>query len=315
MVSPSRPTESRLLLVQSYEIMRDVKSVLAIMVVLLVSGQSRSQGTAIITVRKLAFEVTGGRFPFPKNDIFILDNPSSRPRHLAAGLHPVWSPDGQKVAYCVLKGIGTARVEKGSVQVIGADGSGRTQLADVDLGGCPTDWSPDGQRIALDTPGRIMIVGKNGGTATQVAIGYGAHWSPDGKKLVFCRNSPDNHPTGSIWIANADGSDARRVFADDSEVLEANWGTEGQSILFTSVRDHNRRAEIFRVKLDGSDLQIVAADKHLSLYFPILSPDGHALVADGIRSGEVNVVLIDLMSGRSSVLARGSHPSVLWEQK
>ncbi len=266
-------------------------------------------------MRKLAFEVTGGRFPFPKNDIFILDYPSSKPRHLAAGLHPVWSPDGQKVAYCVLKGIGTARVEPGPVQVIGADGSGRTQLADVDLGGCPTDWSPDGQRIALDTPGRIMIVGKNGGTVTQGAIGYGAHWSPDGKKLVFCRNSPDNHPTGSIWIANADGSGARRVVEDNSEVLEANWGAEGQSILFTSVRDHSGRAEIFRVKLDGSDLQIVAADTHLALYFPVLSPDGHALVADGIRSGEVNVVLIDLVSGHSSVLARGSHPSVLWEQK
>jgi hypothetical protein len=50
------------------------------------------------------------------------------------------------------------------------------------------------------------------------------------------------------------------------------------------------------------------------LYFPVLSPDGTQVVVDGIEDRETNVVLLDLVNHHVKVLARGLHPSVLWDK-
>jgi Tol biopolymer transport system component len=96
-------------------------------------------------------------------------------------------------------------------------------------------------------------------------------------------------------------------------VLQAVWSSDAKTIIFTSEREH-KKSEIFRVNLDGSGLDVLVADKHLSLYSPIVSPDSQHLVVEGLEAGQdPRVLMLDLGSHNSTVLARGLHASVLWQ--
>jgi len=248
-----------------------------------------------------------------RDDIFVMEYPTAKPRRVAAGMSPVLSPDGQKIAYCVRSGLGTRHIGIGQMHVVNVDGSSDKQIMNLEGGACPCDWSADG-RLALVSNGVIYVTNANGDYGTKITRGGTPRWSPDGKKLVFIRAGDAPKSDDAIWIIDADGANAQKIIEDNSQVLEAQWGPDKNSILFTSTREHKNRAEIFSVNLDGSNLHVFASDKHLSLFFPIASPDGSMLVADGIDSDEKIVLLLDVASRQKTVLAKGLHPSVLWER-
>jgi TolB protein len=263
------------------------------------------------SIKSLAIEL-GPNFPAP--DIAVIVSPNSKPKRLVKGLNPVWSPDGQKIAYCVRDGHGF-----GQMQEINADGSGHMQLTNVKGGACPTDWSPDGEEIAFIAYGAtpsVLVMSKTGENVRRITDGYGARWSPDGTKLVLCRNAEHRGASNSIWVVNADGTGPKKVIEDDSPLLEAAWFPNGRSIVFSSERESKRRSALFRVNLDGTGLESVALDKRLSLYFPVVSPDGTQILADAYSSGsgEGTVMLFDLASREGRLLTHGAHPSVLWQK-
>lgn len=264
------------------------------------------------SIKSLAIEVGPS---FPVAEITVIASPNSKPKRLVKGLNPVWSPDGDKIVYCVRDGPGF-----GQIQVINADGSGHIQLTKLRGGACPTDWSPDGEKIAFTAYGAktpsILVMSKNGENLKEIGDGYGARWSPDGRKLVFCRPADRRGASDSIWFANADGTGLTKVIEDNSPVLEVAWFPDGKSIVFSSERESKHRSALFRVHLDGTGLEAVAVDKQLSLYFPIVSPDGTQILADAYPggSGEGSVVLFDLASHHGSVLTQGKHPSVIWQK-
>jgi Tol biopolymer transport system component len=287
---------------------------------LLASGQQgSSQASTRVAgykIRKLAFEVIRENPPFRQTDIFVIAYPNTKPKRLVEGTNPAWSPDGERVAYCGREGRGVWQI-----QLVNADGSGQTQLTKLKGGACGSDWSPDGEKMVFTAPGAkgsaIFVMGKDGGNVTEITVGYGARWSPDGKRLLFCRNAESRRDSGSIWIANWDGSGATKVIEDNSNVLEATWFPDGKSIAFSSTREHKNMSAIFRVNVDGSGLEPVAVDREFGLYFPVFSPDALQLVTDGFTDhpDDGGVLLRDLTSHHTSVLAHGIHPSVLWEKR
>lgn len=284
----------------------------------LANGQSsNAQAPANPVVKKIAFEVRHERDLTPQVEIFILAFPAAKPTRLVEGLAPIWSPTGQKLAFCTRTGDGF-----GQVEIVNADGSGRMQLTQLRGGACPTDWSADGETILATAYGtgtsNIFTMSQKGQNIAQLAHGYGAHWSPDGSQIVFCRAAETRGSHGSIWIADSDGKNAKLVIEDDSPVLEVSWFPDGKSLAFASRRNPKREAAIFRVNSDGSGLQEIASDKHLPLFFPVVSPDGSQLVVDGIINGinspDSRVLLLDLRTNHTSTLAHGLHPSVIWEK-
>jgi Tol biopolymer transport system component len=275
------------------------------------------QSTPTYVVKKLAFEVSGGGFPVPRSDIFVLEATGAKPRRLVEGSSPAWSPDGGRIAYCVRSGSGY-----GEIQVINQDGSGHAQVTKTRYGGCLPDWSPDGENIAFTAHGgktpRVVVIAKNGENPTEITNGFGARWSPNGKQLLFCKPAERHGESGSIWIINADGSGGRKVIEDNSTVLEPSWSPDGNSIVFASEREG--KSAIFRVNLDGNGLGKFASDDKLAFFFPLFSPDGKQLVVDGYnhtdrwgRSG--TVLLLDLAGHNGRVLAQGIHPAVLWQRQ
>jgi Tol biopolymer transport system component len=123
---------------------------------------------------------------------------------------PVWSPDGKLISYPGL--------DYDSLDAIRPDTSGFRTIADgVGPGG--HDWSPDGARIVFASQtgvdSYIAVMRRNGtGRRRLVRNGRDPAYSPDGRRIVFVRNSPlrgrfyrhcDDTFGQSLWLMRASG--------------------------------------------------------------------------------------------------------------
>jgi Tol biopolymer transport system component len=105
--------------------------------------------------------------------------------HGAEGGGPVWSPDGEKIAF----------YDYGAINVINADGSGRRSITNTELiEGFPT-WSPDGEKIAFtcyrygDEQSALYVINADGSDRTRLAtdVGETVSWGSGQQRCVAGR--------------------------------------------------------------------------------------------------------------------------------
>jgi Tol biopolymer transport system component len=156
---------------------------------------------------------------------------------------PAWSPDSTRIAFERAVGAGASHPASGSqIAVVPRSGKGLRVLTKGEGDRYRPSWSPNGEQIAFEKNGSVVVMHSDGtdahvltrGTEPQFApngnkvlyssrglatFGLGgegvrqltktegdraATWSPDGRLIAFVRNS-------SIWVVRADGTHARRV--------------------------------------------------------------------------------------------------------
>jgi len=96
-------------------------------------------------------------------------------------------------------------------------------------------------------------------------------WSPDASSIAYSEFSvgPDtSEKTWSIWIAQADGSERRRVVDHATWVT---WSPDGLRLAFASERDGN--SDIYTVGVDGENLRRITSDEASDSH-PAWAPDG-----------------------------------------
>jgi TolB protein len=181
--------------------------------------------------RKLAFYAGRGGCGPGCRDLYVLNSDGSGLRNLTAKLpagirlalgpasDPVWSPDGQMIAFAH-----RCRPECGlnpgggePIYVVKADGSRLRKLTPKPVGTSRDPaWSSDGRKIAFvserDGNSEIYVMNANGSGQRNLtrnpAFDADPAWSPDGRKIAFVSKRDGGY---GVYVMNADGSGQRRL--------------------------------------------------------------------------------------------------------
>lgn len=98
------------------------------------------------------------------------------------------------------------------------------------------DVHPKGDRIVFDLLGDVYTLPIGGGKAECITSGVAFDsqpvYSPDGARIAFIS---DRSGSENVWIANADGSDARQLSQDTSNEAHTSpaWAADGKSVYVT----------------------------------------------------------------------------------
>ena len=186
-----------------------------------------------------------------------VDGRNQRPLIDIAGAQraPVFSPDGQKIAFESKAPMQGTDSEPGSTEnndtleiyVIDIDGTNKKQLTHNDVDDGHPTWAPNGKQIAftgmVDDIYHIFNVNADGGTVQQLTYGtIGSHYhsifSPDGKRIIYVSNA-HNHYT--LWTMDADGTNKTQLTNHIGAHFEPSLSTDGKTLVFSSDRsDHMR---------------------------------------------------------------------------
>ncbi len=105
-------------------------------------------------------------------------------------------------------------------------------------------------------------------------------WAPTGRRLAFVagRNAPSSHDiTGSanLYVADADGSHARRLTRGSSRVGGAAWSPDGRRLVFVQTAANGSGSSLWIVGINGGQARRLT-QRHVDLE-PSWAPDGHTI--------------------------------------
>jgi Tol biopolymer transport system component len=207
-----------------------------------------------------------------------------------------------------------------------ADGSHTDRVTSGEFHDDVPAWSPDGSTMAFQTdraPAGIWVVEADGSNlrpliADRPDFVGPAHpaWSPDGHSIAFdaaANDSAADYP-GVIMIADADGTNARRVAKFTEGLAWPSWSPDGGTITFDA--DTNGMGPfIFSVKTDGTLLRrLTTSDLAIQ---PKWSPDGRQIAYAGVNFDDpagLHRIWIMQKDGSSPrvLTASGTHRAPSW---
>jgi Tol biopolymer transport system component len=115
-------------------------------------------------------------------------------------------------------------------------------------------------------------------------------WSPDGSRLAFAVDQAGESPpndTRDIWVSNADGTHAKRVFDCRLPCVESDgpaWSPDGRTLVFGAFDAAQGEADNVRLMLldleSGKAMPLVVGKDDERLRGPRWSPDGRTVVLE-----------------------------------
>ena len=217
------------------------------------------------TGKRALFEWRGELFTVPASD-GSWRNITRTPG--IADRHPVWSPDGEHIAW-----FSDAPGEYGLV-IAAQDGSDprRVDIADPSFYFQP-EWSPDGKKLAFtDTHYRVLVLNVATGAVSHVDTDRYAHpqrsmnpvWSPDSRWIAYARRL-DNQ-LRAIFIHDTASGSTHRLTDGAADAITPVWDASGKYLYLLASTDYG---------LNTGWLDMTSYDRPVtrSLYAVLLSAD------------------------------------------
>lgn len=219
----------------------------------------------------------------------------------AADVQPVFSPDGQQVAFA------SNRAGNWDIWVVGLDGRQPIQVTDSPADELHPSWSPDGRRLTYcSLPDRgqweLWVVDAAAGGRKRF-IGYGLFpaWSPTGEKILFQRGRERGNRWFSLWtldLVNDEPLHPTEVASSaEFALITPAWSADASRIAFVAVTPAMASASGSTAGISQADIWIVDADGRgrvrltdgqTANFAPAFSPDGRLFFTSS-RGGAENV--------------------------
>jgi Tol biopolymer transport system component len=247
---------------------------------------------------------------------------------LANGRSVMWMPDGRGIAVAW-----TADTGEDKLAVDDADGRGTSETVftaqDMKVLGFRP---PDGRAILVDArvgDARGLYVIDLARSAAQLVLrssdpanddfwGHAA-WSADGSKLFYTR--PYEHPTASgtccsLWVANADGTDARLFVPNDGTVWDGQpvVSPDGTWVAFWHVVPQANGGQVAVTRADGSGPVIPVGPTMTTNAVFGWAPDASKLLMRPDGDANAHATLLDPRGGPATTVPWESAPDLDWQR-
>jgi dipeptidyl aminopeptidase/acylaminoacyl peptidase len=151
--------------------------------------------------------------------------------------------------------------------------------------------SPDGTRVvfagAYDLSG-LYVIDAEGGRPVRLPIARAVGsllgdptFSPDGTQIAYLQYN--EHDEAEVWVANADGTDAHEILADEPTVFRGvsgpAWSPAGDRLAIGVGTHEGSGGSVYTFAPDGSDFTKVIVGGSS----PHWSPDGSQVAFTGDR--------------------------------
>jgi Tol biopolymer transport system component len=129
------------------------------------------------------------------------------------------------------------------------------------------------------------------------AVGFNPFWSSDGKRLMMARGKgevPGTKMTSTeAWVVNADGSEPRKLPIPETDQVD-DWSPDGTWVLTGSHRDKGVGYQIYRMRLDGTEVRRLTATGAGVLNLDgRISPDGRQIAYWRIGDRQSGIWVMD----------------------
>jgi dipeptidyl aminopeptidase/acylaminoacyl peptidase len=258
-------------------------------------------------------------------DLWIVGIDGARPRFLAKGASPRWSPDGTRIAF-----VRDGEPRGSQIHVMWVDTREVTQVTRVDEAPSAIAWSPDSTRIAF----RMVVPERDALRIELPPRPKGAQWAPDPKvvtRLSWRRDQQGDRPKGwqhlfVVDVASGGGTE-RQVTRGDFDHGAPRWMPDGASLVFDGrlVDDADwqvRESDLYRVDVATGEVENLTGSPGVESD-PVVSPDGRHIAFVGhpksedtyvvpvvhvldLETREVRALAADLDRGASNPIWHGS---------
>jgi TolB protein len=190
---------------------------------------------------------------------------------LSDELHPVWSPDGARLAFV------SDRDGDWEIYVINVNGTGLRQLTHNDDWDSYPDWSPDGAQLAFtsrrDGNYDLYLVDLSSGALQRLTTSpyTDAHpsWAPGGQEIAYTMVVADGNSLrreiGILDLRNP-SHPRRTLFSLQGSAMSSfpDWSLDGRWIVYTSEESGNQ--DIYLAPVSG-ELTVNLTDGSLASDF------------------------------------------------